>query len=72
MGTADLLSPFVPAEQGQRQQEAGQELRAGLDHPQFLEHGPVAIEPFGRRLVAIVGLVQPASSVPARSDRYRR
>ena len=38
----------------QDQQEAGQNLNAGLRHPQLLQQlAPVAIQPLGRRLVAL-------------------
>ncbi len=37
------------------EQEAGEDLRAGLEHPQLLQQRvPVAIEPLGLRLVAAV------------------
>ena len=38
----------------QRQQEPGEQLHAGLHHPQFLQQaGPVAVEPFGFGFAAL-------------------
>ncbi len=42
----------------EREQEAGEDLRAGLQHPQLLQHlDPVAVGALGRALVATVGAV---------------
>jgi hypothetical protein len=52
-----LIENVEPLLERERQEEPGEQLHAGLHHPEFLQQaGPVAVEPLGFGLAALIAI----------------